>query len=214
MRRSRIAGSGRTGSPAPRSAPINAAIIAGNLPHERTLRLRQFWQELSRRARGAPNAARTGRRGSGDCARPGGIRARPTPPPARAEARYLAAGELRELIEASVDFDRVNSGAVRLVLGAVNLVTGAETFFDNDRHVLGPDHVLASTALPGPAAGHDRPPALWRQRGLGCGARRRPAGRHAVLCDRRLRSGAGRAAAPAARRARSRRCAATTICAG
>ena len=28
---------------------INAAIIAGNLPHERTFRLRQFWQELSRR---------------------------------------------------------------------------------------------------------------------------------------------------------------------
>src|SRR5438445_7452094 len=29
---------------------INAAIIAGNLPHERIFRLRQFWQELSRRA--------------------------------------------------------------------------------------------------------------------------------------------------------------------
>src|SRR4249920_3582951 len=28
---------------------INAAIIAGNLPHERIFRLRQFWQELSRR---------------------------------------------------------------------------------------------------------------------------------------------------------------------
>src|SRR5467141_2211923 len=28
---------------------INAAIIAGNLPHERTFRLRQFWQELGRR---------------------------------------------------------------------------------------------------------------------------------------------------------------------
>ena len=29
---------------------VNAAIIAGNLPHERIFRLRQFWQELSRRA--------------------------------------------------------------------------------------------------------------------------------------------------------------------
>src|ERR1700730_2385917 len=35
---------------------INGAIIAGNLPHEHEVRLRQFWQELSRRA-----AARTGR---------------------------------------------------------------------------------------------------------------------------------------------------------
>jgi NTE family protein len=38
---------------------------------------------------------------------------------------------------------------VRIVLGAVNLVTGTETYFDNDRHVLGPDHVLASAVLPG-----------------------------------------------------------------
>src|SRR5271165_4965244 len=29
---------------------INAAIIAGNLPHERVPRLRQFWRELSKRA--------------------------------------------------------------------------------------------------------------------------------------------------------------------
>src|ERR1700742_4665598 len=28
---------------------VNAAIIAGNLPHERSFRLRQFWRELSRR---------------------------------------------------------------------------------------------------------------------------------------------------------------------
>src|SRR5436309_6857243 len=28
---------------------VNAAIIAGNLPHERIFRLRQFWQELGRR---------------------------------------------------------------------------------------------------------------------------------------------------------------------
>jgi NTE family protein len=36
-----------------------------------------------------------------------------------------------------------------VVLGAVNLATGAETFFDNDRHVLGVDHVLAGTPFPG-----------------------------------------------------------------
>ncbi len=61
----------------------------------------------------------------------------------------VSASELRELIAQVVDFERVNSGAVRVVLGAVNLATGAETFFDNDRHVLGLDHVLAGTPLPG-----------------------------------------------------------------
>jgi hypothetical protein len=38
---------------------------------------------------------------------------------------------------------------VRVVLSAVNLTTGAETFFDNDRLVLGLDHVLAGAPLPG-----------------------------------------------------------------
>ena len=126
---------------------INGAIIAGNLPHERVLRLRQFWQELSRRA-----VARTG--GSlttslrhlmtGWAARWRGA----SSDEPRGDA-VIQTAELRELIQGAVDFERVNSGAVRLVLGAVNLVTGAETYFDNDRHVIGLDHVLASTALPG-----------------------------------------------------------------
>ena len=120
---------------------INAAIIAGNLPHERSLRLRQFWQELSRRAafRREAGLGRHFRRLYEHCTgRPG-----PT------DAAMMPPAELRELVKDVVDFDRVNAGAVRVVLGAVNLATGAETFFDNDRHVLSLDHVLASTALPG-----------------------------------------------------------------
>ena len=56
---------------------------------------------------------------------------------------------MRALIAETVDFERINSGTIRVVLGALNLTTGAETFFDNDRHVLTPDHVLAGTPLPG-----------------------------------------------------------------
>ena len=37
---------------------INAAIIAGNLPHERVPRLRQFWRELSERAANQRSPAR------------------------------------------------------------------------------------------------------------------------------------------------------------
>jgi NTE family protein len=126
---------------------VNAAIIAGNLPHERIFRLRQFWQELSRRIaaggeRGLRGKWRRWLAGHG----PG------RPDPAEDAARETPAmrpGELRQLVEGAVDFDRINSGAVRIVLGAVNLITGTETYFDNDRHVLGPDHVLASAVLPG-----------------------------------------------------------------
>ena len=40
---------------------INAAIIAGNLPHERALRLRQFWRAVGGYAT-APRAQRPARR--------------------------------------------------------------------------------------------------------------------------------------------------------
>jgi NTE family protein len=123
---------------------VNAAIIAGNLPHERSLRLRQFWQELSRRA-GAANGSRLGQ-----YARRWAERYSIRWPLAYATP-VIAPGELREMVCDVVDFERVNSGSVRVVLGAVNLATGAETFFDNDRHVLTIDHVLASSALPGMA---------------------------------------------------------------
>jgi len=127
---------------------VNAAIIAGNLPHERAVRLRRFWRKLSarvavQRPRGRTGWARAafahwlGRGRHGDEAS------------SLQEEAVLSAAELREMIGETVDFDRINSGIVRLVLGAVNLTTGAETFFDNDRHVLGPDHVLAGTPLPG-----------------------------------------------------------------
>ncbi len=138
---------------------INAAIIAGNLPHERTLNLRRFWQQVSRRA-----TAR-GRGALGRWLRQRMMRGRSLPDADGGLMRrslhrpVVPAAELRELIIEAVDFERVNSSAVRLVLGAVNLTTGAETFFDNDRHVLTVEHVMAGTpfaGLPPVAVGRQR----------------------------------------------------------
>ena len=128
---------------------VNAVIIAGNLPHERSFRLRQFWRELSRRvALRAEAGFHQHLRATIELLvarwRNGGVR-----PPRESSA--IPSSELKELIDEVVDFGRVNSGTVRVVLGATNLDTGAETFFDNDRHVLTVEHVLASTALPGMA---------------------------------------------------------------
>jgi NTE family protein len=118
---------------------VNAAIIAGNPPHERVRQLRRFWQEVGR-------LVRRGRRGAGALAR-GWRRFR-----RRSSSATMAPGvdgaALRGLIGEVVDFDRVNSGQLRVVLGATNLATGAETLFDNDRLVLGLDHVLAGSPLP------------------------------------------------------------------
>jgi len=127
---------------------VSAVIIAGNLPHERALHLRRFWQQISQRA------ALRGSWGVGRWARRAASRKLPLVRRVATWARVTAepivsAAELRELIGEAVDFDRVNSGAVRVVLGAVNLASGAETFFDNDRHVLSLDHVMAGTPLSG-----------------------------------------------------------------
>jgi NTE family protein len=127
---------------------VTAAIIAGNLPHERALNLRRFWQQISRRA------ALHRSWGLGRWARaPVGRRLPLVQRGARwgraAAEPIVSAAELRELIGEAVNFERVNSGAVRVVLGAVNLASGAETYFDNDRHVLGLDHVMAGTPVSG-----------------------------------------------------------------
>jgi NTE family protein len=127
---------------------VNAAIIAGNLPHERALNLCRFWQKVSQRAawRRSWGLARWARRAVGrnlSLVRRGAWLARQLADP------IISAAELRELIGEAVDFERVNSGAVRVVLGTVNLESGAETFFDNDRHVIGLDHVMAGTPLAG-----------------------------------------------------------------
>src|SRR5271165_4548399 len=127
---------------------INAAIIAGNLPHERVMRLRQFWRELSKRAatRRSRNPAQWARSALTNFLS-GGPRTAPVQIPS--DEPVVSAAQLRVLIGETVDFERVNSGTIRVVFGASNLATGAETFFDNDRHVLTPDHVLAGSPLPG-----------------------------------------------------------------
>ena len=186
MRRSKNAGCGQTGSPAPRSGPSTPRSSPGNLPHERVTRLRQFWRELSKRAatRRLARPRPVGQIGSREFSV--GRPAHRADAGRAATSRSFPPAELRALIAETVDFERINSGTVRVVFGAFNLATGAETFFDNDRHVLGPDHVLAGSPLPGlPPVAIDRA-ALRRQRRSGFGAGRCASGRYSVLRDRRL----------------------------
>ena len=55
---------------------------------------------------------------------------------------------LRATLERFIDFDRIKAGATRLSLGAVNVRTGNFVCFDNTTHTIGPEHVMASGALP------------------------------------------------------------------
>jgi NTE family protein len=149
---------------------INAAIIAGNAPERRVDRLREFWEEITAPAMGF-DAGIVGLFGRGEAARalanqvsavtvagagtPSFFTPRlPNPwfhPPGTIEATsYYDTRPLKATLERFVDFDRVNSDNcdTRLNLGAVNVRSGNLVYFDPGTQVIGPEHVMASGALP------------------------------------------------------------------
>jgi NTE family protein len=148
---------------------INAAIIAGNPPNDRVDRLREFWSEVTSggpwSCLGDPSSGLA----RGDAARnllnnmsasfafasgaQGFFAARPLPPwlqPAGTiEAMsFYDTRALWRTLERLVDFDRLNAGRTRFSIGAVNVRTGNFTYFDSTTHTIGPEHVMASGALP------------------------------------------------------------------
>ena len=73
---------------------------------------------------------------------------------------------LKATLEELVDFDLINSGQVRLSLGAVDVRKGTSVYFDTKSTRIHADHVRASGALP-PGSRRDdrRRTLLGRRRG-------------------------------------------------
>lgn len=61
---------------------------------------------------------------------------------------YYDTQPLRETLLRLVDFDRLNNDGIRLSVGAVNIETGNFEYFDNTQRKIGPEHIMASAALP------------------------------------------------------------------
>jgi NTE family protein len=149
---------------------INAALIAGNRPEDRVERLRAFWGEVTaspvptlcavtpkwlhsgpgRAVVNELNAAQALTMGA-----PGFFAPRVPPPylhsPGTAAATsFYDTSMLRGTLERLVDFDRINAREMRLSVGAVNVRSGNFTCFDThtSKHKIGPEHVIASGALP------------------------------------------------------------------
>jgi NTE family protein len=146
---------------------INCALIAGNPPEARVDRLREFWEGITTNPSNSwcewTNAAK------GDAARlwlnqwhaglallagtPGFFAPRYLPPwlypsgTANATSLFDTRG-LRATLERLIDFDRLNNGAVRLSVGAVNVRSGNFVYFDTQTRRIGPEHIMASGALP------------------------------------------------------------------
>jgi NTE family protein len=141
---------------------INGAIIAGNAPAQRLDRLDNFWETISRPALlpgfGGTRMRRWEHRFSYAMAltlgQPGFFSPRPIDPyfaaPGIAATSFYDTDALKETLAQAVDFDRLNSGATRLSVGATDVETGKLIFFDTHRMAgrLGPAHVVASGSLP------------------------------------------------------------------
>jgi NTE family protein len=67
---------------------------------------------------------------------------------AHSATSYYDTCPLRETLEDLVDFSMINEKIVRFSVGAVNVLSGNFIYFDNAREVIGPEHVMASGALP------------------------------------------------------------------
>ncbi|KTD45287.1 patatin-like phospholipase [Legionella quinlivanii] len=140
---------------------INASIIAGNYPENRLKKLQQFWQtvtqpdifqfsdDMSEGLRrffmqiqfqmlilsGIPvffkpqiNNFLSWMQGSFNS--------------------FYDTSPLREFLKELIDFDYLNRQEIRLSLGATNLHTGQIRYFDSRFEKIGPEHVMASGALP------------------------------------------------------------------
>ncbi len=141
---------------------INAALIAGNPPERRTARLREFWERISAHAPFVPPVSLDTMRpmlnfmsaaSSVAFGVPGFFRPRLTAPFTVSDEHLNAlsfydTAPLKETLEQLVDFELINRKAVRLSLGAVNVRSGNSVYFDNSKTRIGPEHVMASGALP------------------------------------------------------------------
>ncbi|HWD29898.1 MAG TPA: patatin-like phospholipase family protein [Rhizomicrobium sp.] len=141
---------------------INAALIAGNAREDRLARLRSFWETASaglpfhlempestmRSFLSEAAAAWTATTGVAGFFRPRVPPAVFYPPGAPEALSYYDTAPLRATLERLVDFDRINAKEMRLSLGAVNVRTGELVYFDNEKQRIGPEHVMASGALP------------------------------------------------------------------
>jgi NTE family protein len=149
---------------------INGAIIAGNKPADRVAKLRGFWEQLTAwpslgqfeifnalvEQGGNPALNLWNQMSAGVSAAagtPGFFKPRLISPWLSPEGTpeatsYYDTGEFKSTLEKFIDFDLLNSGAVRYSTSAVNVRSGNYDLFETTHRKIGPEHVMASGALP------------------------------------------------------------------
>ncbi|RZI81039.1 MAG: patatin-like phospholipase family protein [Rubrivivax sp.] len=154
---------------------LNAAIIAGNPPETRLAQLRAFWETIcrpalpvpaadavqafidvggveARKAFGAFEAWRAIIEGQQGFFAPRGLAPWLGGKQPTTDVSFYDTRALKSTLERFVDFDRINAGAMRCSVGAVEVHTGNFIYFDNTQGCakgkLRAEHFMASGALP------------------------------------------------------------------
>jgi NTE family protein len=141
---------------------INSAIIAGNPPQQRLEKLQTFWERITarkvwhytpdgdiyRKARNLTSSFMTTTLGQPGFFKPHDVNPWLSPAGAKTATSYYDTGPLRETLLELVDFDLINARPIHFAVGAVNVLTGNFLYFDNKKERIGPEHVMASGALP------------------------------------------------------------------
>ncbi|MGF6227326.1 NTE family protein [Inquilinus ginsengisoli] len=150
---------------------LNTAVIAGSPESQRVDRLRELWETICAAPARWPVTS-----GLAEAALPFAVDLRPAhntaaamralfqgqpgffkprfPPPylspfaGDAATSFYDTSPLRDTLLRLVDFDRLNSGDMRVSVGAVNVRSGNFVYFDTAERKLGPEHFMASGALP------------------------------------------------------------------
>jgi NTE family protein len=146
---------------------INGALIAGNAPEARVDKLHAFWERVT--ANPCCDWSEHLFSAKGDAVRqclnqissnlalvsgaPGFFMPRfPAPwlyPPGTMEATSAYDTScLKATLEQLIDFDRINANHMRFSVGAVNVRSGNFVYFDSATRTIGPEHIMASAALP------------------------------------------------------------------
>ena len=142
---------------------INSAIIVGNSPEQRVNKLEEFWHSIATKIPPAPDTVNNiymerwqhflSAFITETIGQPGFFKPRWWNPWWSTESTvdklsYYDTSELRDTLMRFIDFDRINEKKIRLSMGAVRVATGKLVYFDNTKHIITPEHIMASAALP------------------------------------------------------------------
>lgn len=141
---------------------VNAALIAGNRPEDRVAALRRFWDRVTGALPSFPIWQNDFSRewlhemSAGFVAMfgvPGFFKPRLIPPAlampgSMGAMSFYDSKALAETLDEFIDWDLLNTGPVRIAVGAVEVESGNFHYFDSANERIDARHIMASGALP------------------------------------------------------------------